>query len=143
MIIAIIICLILGLLDGGLSFLFRERIFAENLLNNWMGTVNVYIFGLASIVIICLILYKIIRLIRFLEADDGVGCLLNLLVIIIIPILALIFIITYVLITFIFPNIIVTFKTNIFLYYAGSVILIIGALGALVAYKIGFLDFDY
>jgi hypothetical protein len=123
-----IIVLILGLLHGGLSFLLKEILYAGNPLDNWMGTVNTYFFGAGAVVLLVFILCVIWS--ALINDGDAVGCLAKFLG----PLLGVICIITYVVFTLFIPDIIVAFKTNRFLYYAGSVIMIIdGVLGKLLA----------
>jgi hypothetical protein len=114
--------------DGGLSFLFREILYTGNPLNNWMGTVNAYVFGTGVI----FLLFFILAMVWILLLDDTSmgGCVAKVAG----PLFGVVCLITYVIFTLLVPDIIVAFKTNRFLYYAGSIILIIdGAAGKLLS----------
>ena len=116
--------LLLGLLDLGLSLLFNLKINAGDSLNNALGTINAYIFPAA-------IFFAIGSLIFFNPNDDGCAVISGYIVFFIVFIISYII---YIPIMFHFPNIIITFKTNIILYYSSSAILIVGGLIGIIKY---------
>jgi len=136
--------LVLGILHGGLSFLFREILNAENLMHG-MAAVNAYVFGLLIIVVIVAIIIAIIVTIILLATfaisyTSGISA--EGLLVITGSIVGIFVFVTSVVVysVFIFPNAIPAFRTNIFLYYFAPVLLIAtGTIGSGIA---SFSDFE-
>jgi hypothetical protein len=135
-----VLLILLGVVDGGLSFLFGQILYAGNLMNNWMGTVNYFVFGLAVLFLLCFIVF-LFRVKSELSSTDGSGT--DVLGCLILPIIflfrlietlgfsLLVFIIGCVglILIFIFTDISILFRTNMFLYYASPVVMVAAGTG--------------
>jgi hypothetical protein len=108
---------ILGVVDGILSFLVRNILNSENFMN-WMGTVNFFVFGMAVIALSSLIADDIV-------SNAGIiGCLVSGTISAVVLIIGCIILVC----TFIFTDISINFRSNMFLYYASPVIMIIAGI---------------
>jgi hypothetical protein len=127
-----VLLIILGVVDGGLSLLFRQVLYTENLINNWMGTVNYFVFGAAILFLLCFIVF----LRRLESVSSTYSNVKKMLLILLFPLLlllesiefsGLVFIIGCVglILVFIFTDISIFFRTNMFLYYASPVVMVV------------------
>jgi len=117
--------LVIGLVDGVISFLARNILHSPNFLN-FVGIVNFFVFGMAVSALISVIASAIVYnagIIARLASGSISGV-----------IFAVVFIIGGIILicTFIFTDISVSFRASTFLYWASPVLMIIAGIARLV-----------